>query len=214
MRRHDRVYLQSGAALFPDAPASVRVFDRDLVAAGLASWGADGKIQKKDSRGRTLDIHSLRGTFASMLAAAGVPLATAQVLMRHSTPALTARHYVDPAMLDTAGAVERLPDFSPAESARAHVAQAGSTGHEPDAGKGVTDGVTKWAFSSDKTRHMASISGNSAEKYQPDTERQGVKITGNNDGAFQGVACSGRGERDGSGARIRTADTWIMIPLL
>ncbi len=29
--------------------------------------------------------------------------------MRHCTTTLTAKHYLDPAMLDTAGAVERLP---------------------------------------------------------------------------------------------------------
>lgn len=101
--------LDEKAPLFPNAPTSVRVFDRDLVAAGLAYRDERGKIVKTDARGRTLDIHSLRGTYASMLAAAGVPLATAQVLMRHSTPALTMKHYVDPGMLDTAGAVGRLP---------------------------------------------------------------------------------------------------------
>ncbi|MFP4502608.1 MAG: hypothetical protein ACLFTT_16555 [Candidatus Hydrogenedentota bacterium] len=105
------------AALFPNAPRSVRVFNRDLVAAGLAAKDDDGTIHKADSRGRTLDMHSLRGTYASMLAVAGVPLATTQVLMRHSTPALTAKHYVDPAMLDTAGAVERLPGLHPEQDA-------------------------------------------------------------------------------------------------
>ena len=96
--------------LFEHAPSSVKVFDKDLVAAGLATLDKKTKkITKTDDRGRTLDIHSLRGTFASMLAASGVPLATAQVLMRHSTPTLTARHYVDPRMLDTEGAVNALP---------------------------------------------------------------------------------------------------------
>ena len=68
-------------------------------------------------------LHSLRVTFASMLAAGGVPLATAQVLMRHSTPTLTAKHYLDPAMLDTRGAVERLPSLTGADNPVRHVAQ-------------------------------------------------------------------------------------------
>ena len=49
--------------------------------------------------------------------------------MRHSTPTLTAKHYVDPAMLDTAGAVEKLPAFERGGSqAQRTVAQAGETG--------------------------------------------------------------------------------------
>ena len=88
---------------------SCKEFDKDLLAAGLATKEKKRRIQKTDSRGRTLDIHSLRGTFAIMLTASGVPLASAQVLMRHSILTLTARHYVDPAMLNTVGAVESLP---------------------------------------------------------------------------------------------------------
>lgn len=40
-----------------------------------------------------VDLHSLRTTFGTALARAGVPLAIAQVLMRHSSPVLTARYY-------------------------------------------------------------------------------------------------------------------------
>jgi len=78
----------------------IKVFDRDLKAAG---------IPKHDHRGRVADVHSLRVTFISGLAAAGVPLATAQVLARHSDPRLTSNVYTDPAMLDLRGAVEAIP---------------------------------------------------------------------------------------------------------
>ena len=80
----------------------LRVLDLDLQAAG---------ISKKDSRGRTVDIHALRHTFGTMLSVAGVKPRTAQEVMRHSTLDLTMNVYTDPALLDTAGAVEALPSF-------------------------------------------------------------------------------------------------------
>ena len=83
------VRLPFNEALFPNAPASVRVIDRDLVAARLAAKVKDKEAQKHDDRGRVLDIHSLRLTFASMLSASGVSLIDAQHLMRHSDPKLT-----------------------------------------------------------------------------------------------------------------------------
>jgi integrase len=43
--------------------------------------------------GRVIDWHALRTTFGTRLALAGVPLAAAQRLLRHSTPVLTANIY-------------------------------------------------------------------------------------------------------------------------
>jgi integrase len=78
----------------------VRVLDLDLEAA---------EIKKEDERGRVVDVHSLRLTFGTWLARAGVPLTTAQKLMRHSDPKLTANIYCDVALLDLHGAVDSLP---------------------------------------------------------------------------------------------------------
>ena len=89
------------APLFPHAPV-IRVFDADLVAAG---------IPKADPRGRTADIHALRHTFGTHLSKAGVTPRIAQAAMRHSRIDLTMNLYTDPALLDVAGAVEALPDF-------------------------------------------------------------------------------------------------------
>lgn len=58
--------------------------------------------------GRVIDVHALRGTYGTLLAAAGVPLAVVQKLMRHSDPRLTSNTYLDPAQLDLRGAVERI----------------------------------------------------------------------------------------------------------
>jgi len=92
--------LPADAPLF-DVPAGLlRIMNRDLEVAG---------ISKRDDRGRTLDVHSLRTTFGTHLSRAGVPLRTAQAAMRHSSPTLTANIYTDPRLLDVHGAVESLP---------------------------------------------------------------------------------------------------------
>ncbi len=82
----------------------VRIFDRDLKAAG---------IPKRDDRGRTLDVHALRTTFGTLLSKGGVPLRTAQAAMRHSDPSLTANVYTDPKLLDVSGALDALPTLAP-----------------------------------------------------------------------------------------------------
>jgi integrase len=92
----------------------VRILDRDLRAAG---------IPKRDDRGRTVDVHALRHTFATHLVAAGVAPRTAQAALRHSSLELTMQHYTDPRLLDVAGALAALPALptgdTPPEAARA-----------------------------------------------------------------------------------------------
>jgi hypothetical protein len=51
-----------------------------------------------------------------LLSEANVPLPTVQQIMRHSTPALTAKHYVRLSVVDKARALEKLPDFHPDKS--------------------------------------------------------------------------------------------------
>jgi integrase len=100
----------------------VRILDRDLVAAGIARRvKAHGKlkIDKRDERGRTVDVHALRHTFGTLLSAAGVAPRTAQAAMRHSTIDLTMNVYTDPKLLDVAGAIDALPALSLATSAEA-----------------------------------------------------------------------------------------------
>jgi integrase len=80
-----------------------RSFYADLKKAAIDRIGADG---------RSIDVHSLRKTFGTMLANAGVPLTTTQRLMRHSTPLLTAKLYIDVEGVDMMQALEKLPEFS------------------------------------------------------------------------------------------------------
>ena len=97
IQSHERIFHYE-ARLLCDA------FYRDLEAAG---------IERKNPDGRCLDIHALRKTFGTMLARAGVPLTTTQRLMRHSSPVITAKLYIDVDPLDMANALGQLPAFSP-----------------------------------------------------------------------------------------------------
>ncbi len=62
-----------------------------------------------DESDRVFDFHALRGQAATDLARAGVPLATTQKIMRHSTPTLTAKHYTHLRTEDMADAIARVP---------------------------------------------------------------------------------------------------------
>ena len=68
-----------------------------------------GTIPKKDEAGKVIDMHSLRHTYCTRLARAGVPLQMAQRLMRHSTPALTANFYTHLDLCDKREALDLLP---------------------------------------------------------------------------------------------------------
>ena len=94
------VRLPASTPLFRVPSGLSRILNRDLVAAG---------IPKRDERNRVVDVHALRVTFGTHLCAAGVPLRTVQAAMRHSKPELTANLYIDPKLLDIAGAIEALP---------------------------------------------------------------------------------------------------------
>ncbi len=139
----------------------VKVLNRDLAAAG---------IPKVDERGRTVDVHAMRGTFASHLAAAGVPPVTLRTLMRHARIETTLKHYTDSALLDLGGAVEMLP-----------VVSAGTTG---------TDGVAPdVALAPGQSRQNQSVSGiqrsgggaakktvTSAKKQKPPQNRSSARV--------------------------------------
>ena len=82
------------------ADKMTKVFDRDIALAG---------IPKRDARGRTVDVHALRHTFATSLARAKVPVQIAQKLLRHATPAMTLNIYTHCELGDFNAAVQALP---------------------------------------------------------------------------------------------------------
>jgi integrase len=86
----------------------LKVFNRDLAFAGIA---------KRDERGRTVCIHSLRHSFATMMSRHGVAPRVAQAAMRHSTIDLTMGVYTDPRLLDVGAAIDALPALLPEATA-------------------------------------------------------------------------------------------------
>jgi hypothetical protein len=92
--------LPAGAPLLLVPVDAIRSLDRDLRAADLP---------KRDERDRTFDMHAFRGTFNTWLAAAGVPLTTRRLLMRHAAEGVTDGHYADAKLIDLRGALELLP---------------------------------------------------------------------------------------------------------
>jgi integrase len=110
--------------LFTVPAGLLRILDRDLVAAGLARAYKDPttgktKIDKRDERGRTIDIHALRHTFITHLSKGGVAPRVAQAAARHSDIGLTMNVYTDPKHLAVAAALDVLPALDVKPSAQA-----------------------------------------------------------------------------------------------
>lgn len=207
--------LPADAPLF-DVPAGLgKILDRDLVAAGLARRVRDPKtgrasIDKRDERGRTIDVHALRHTFGTHLSKGGVPLRTAQAAMRHSTPALTANVYTDPKLLDVAGALDALPVLPldgelqaqrQVATGTAGEASAGTTGRQapartlvprlvPTSGRGCPSRAA--TGQTDPVEH-----GDAGEGEWPETDGSGHSST---ELAAAGRGCQNRGNT------IRTCD--------
>lgn len=96
------------AFTMPEPTRTAEMIRVDMDAAGIAPV---------DEFGRVLDFHSLRATCATLLAEAGVPLTTAQAILRHSDVRLTARVYTTRFRDTEASAVARLPDFGSVSAA-------------------------------------------------------------------------------------------------
>ncbi|MDR0361355.1 MAG: site-specific integrase [Planctomycetota bacterium] len=73
------------------------------------------KIETHDG---VLDFHALRTTFGTMLSQAGVQLVTAQKLMRHHDPKLTANFYTRVVVQDKENAIAKLPSTKTSSEAK------------------------------------------------------------------------------------------------
>lgn len=80
----------------------VPTLKRDLAKAG---------IPFQDALGRRVDLHAMRHTFGTQLAAAGVPPFILKELMRHSSVRESEKYYIDGTQVPTAAAVAVLPRF-------------------------------------------------------------------------------------------------------
>jgi len=129
--------------LFEVPDKLVRILHRDADAAG---------IPKRDKRGRTIDVHALRGTFGTYLARAGVDAVTLKALMRHKRIETTLKHYVDDGLLEVDRAVSTLPALL-ADPTDTEVARA--TGTDDTRAVALTVALT-----SGHARHTESIQDN------------------------------------------------------
>jgi len=120
-RQQDKARQAGGpipARLPPDTPVFdvpdklCKILSRDLVMAGIArrvKVNGKWRIDKRDDRGRTIDVHALRHTFGTLMSKGGIAPRTAQAAMRHSKLELTMNVYTDPRLLDVRGALDVLP---------------------------------------------------------------------------------------------------------
>ncbi len=164
-----------------------RVLDLDLKAVGIV---------KTDPQGRTLDIHALRHSFCTMVAQSGVNMQTAQRLMRHATPAMTAR-YTHLTLSDLGGAMATLPAL-------------------PELPQRDVAAVLETAPNLRPTLRptIPRIPGSQgAMSCTIDTQNKATIQEGKNN-ENPNVSRGSREIENGSGGRDRTADRRIMIPLL
>jgi integrase len=103
--------LKEHMALFlPTARAFPRMWKRCGMGAEMLRTDLKAaEFPFSDEYGQIRDFHSLRKTFGTRLCRHGVPLAIAQRLLDHSTPALTANYYTGVMMENKAAAVGKLP---------------------------------------------------------------------------------------------------------
>ena len=154
------------------------ILHRDLVAAGIArrvevspgKW----KIDKRDERGRTVDVHSLRHTFGTLLSAAGVAPRTIQAAMRHSTIDLTMNVYTDSKLLDVAGAMEALPALPLVGGKASEVAALKATGTDNFA---LGQFAPEFAPTTGKTRTVQSIMDKIASAAEKSSDPEAVDVS-------------------------------------
>ncbi len=170
--------LPADMPLFTVPVALVRILDLDLVAAGIArrvevspgKW----KIEKRDERGRTVDVHALRHTFGTLLSAAGVAPRTAQAAMRHSTIDLTMNVYTDPKLLDVAGAMEALPSLPLVGTEASEAVALSATGTDDSA---VRQFAPEFAPATGKTCTLQSIMDKIATAGEKSSAADAIDVT-------------------------------------
>jgi len=103
------------ADALPDRPLFYRSFPRkETLSKDLARAG----IVTPDGQGRVVHFHAFRKTFQTLGVRSGVNQRSAQALLAHSDPSLTANVYTDVAALDLHGEVAKLPWFGAPEAAK------------------------------------------------------------------------------------------------
>ena len=122
----------------------------DLKAAGIEPETDSGVI----------DFHALRTTYVSHLVSSGASVKTSQVLARHSSPVLTIGVYAKASLHDISGAVESLPDLTPAAGDREAMSATGTEGNSiPTA----TQNATSMVVDGSQVHGLQVVSANPSE---------------------------------------------------
>jgi integrase/recombinase XerD len=169
-------------------------------------------LSYEDEAGLFADFHANRHTFITNLGRAGVSLAAAQKLARHSTPALTSNVYTHLELADKAAAIRCLPcppgAGEPAEIRATGTDNAAATVDSGDSGRKTWYHLGARASGPrGQNRAKAGKKGGTAE--EDEGEPQVVAMTGDS-GVGQGMA---RGGESGD-ERDRTANPRLAKPVL
>ncbi len=193
---------------------SLKVLDLDLVAAGLAhrvqgknrKGAACWRIDKRDERGRTFDMHAFRTTFNSLLAAAGVPLTTRRILMRHAAEGITDEHYADAKLIDLRGALDRLPAL-PLDGGQAGAEREAANGTYGDDSDGFHPRLKPRQFKRESERNSAASRGDDGTADSMSDSRNALTCAELSDHARHAEPVCGK-----AGDGIRTHDVQLGKP--
>jgi len=178
------VLLDYLSAKTPNAkafPMPKRRLGAAMVRADLKAVGnnPDGTsiIPEVDDAGRVLDFHSLRHTFVTNLANAGVHPKVAQTLARHSTITLTMDCYTHTLMEDQTEAVAALPDLGEPVTDAEPVRATGTEGADKRLTRGEEPTRALAAMLAQKGPEHARDSQDMTDKRSP--ERKNTSSSGN-----------------------------------
>ena len=139
------LHPQIATALRKAKPKSLKTGDRVLrTVPGMKVLRADLKyagVALKTDLGR-IDLHGMRMSLGTFLAANGIPQRVAQAHLRHTDPRLTATTYTDEALLPTAAAIAELPSLptEPPKRLRAtRTCDIAPTAHNATSGRSAPD---------------------------------------------------------------------------
>lgn len=189
LRAHRPAGWQPADRVFRTVPA-FETWEADCGKAGIPVYEGTG-----DNRVLVCGFHSLRTTFVSELHRSGASPRTIMQLARHRDYKLTATIYTDRRVLDTAGAVNRLPDYEPEPQIAAAVAT-GTDGKPADADANVAAGTKRDQKRDQLARKMAHFDAVRRTSGRDPKSSKTLRISG--------FSAGSRGEGKNSPSRTRT----------
>ena len=199
------IRMLPSARVFNHVP-TVKVFDRDIMAAG---------IPKRDEHGHTIDLHSLRHSFATMLGRSGASVAVTQTALRHSDPRLTLSVYTHLETLDVVGALDALPVLSMGgDSKGSEVDAVNASATDNPASDPARKFAPAFAPEFVPACHNAALIGATATDKGADSADPATSRNANKDAGLRRVSSHVIDKKASGPGRVRTFDQVIMSHLL